>query len=263
LPIVERAAAPVAIVPLGKVARATLRMFEQILEEVFAAPSVVLPSVALAEDALAEARGQYDADVLLDELFARLPERCLRVIGVTEADLYIHGRTFVFGYAHLSDGMAICSVERLRESYYGRADDPARFSARLRRAAVHELGHTFGVPHCERRECVMHPVTFVETLDALPERYCGTCLAPVVEGLAIEPWSARGRRARGLAHFRRRDFRRAAHELSHAARCSPLDATLQHELCAAWAGAGELERARQALVRAIELWPESEACEML
>jgi archaemetzincin len=233
-----RAAAPVAIITFDEVERDEIRRLERILDETFGAPAVVLPAVPLPEGAFDPERRQFDADQLLDQLFARLPERCLRVVGVTAADLYIRGRTFVFGYAHLTDGMAIYSLARLREQFYGRAGDAARLDARVRRAAIHEFGHTFGVPHCTGPRCVMNTVTHVETLDALDVEYCETCHERVAEGLVTPPWSAHGRRARAFAFLRRRAYRQAVVELQHAVACSPLDPSLRQALDFALAAAG-------------------------
>jgi archaemetzincin len=233
-----RAAAPVAIIPFDEVGRDEISRLEHILDETFGAPAVVLPPVPLAGDAFDPERRQYDADKLLDELFARLPERCLRVVGLTAADLYIRGRTFVFGYAHLTDGMAIYSLARLREQFHGRTDDPALLDGRVRRAAIHEIGHTFAVPHCDDPGCVMHPVTHVETLDALEVGYCEDCHGRVAAGLTTPPWSARGRCDRAFAFLRRRAYRRAVVELQHAVACSPLDPSLRRALDFALAAAG-------------------------
>jgi archaemetzincin len=253
--LVERAAAPVAVVPLGDVAPAELQRIERILDEDFAASAVVLPRVPLPEESYCRERQQYDADVLLETLFLHQPERCLRVIGVADADLFVRGRTFVFGYAHLTDGMAIYSVTRLRESFYGRDEDLSQLAERVRRAAVHELGHTFGSPHCGDGGCVMHPVSHVDTLDALSTAYCASCRERVARGLDTPPWSARGRWDRGLAFLRRRDFMRAAEWLTHAAQCAPLDASIHHDLGVALLGLGERSRARAALRRALQLTP--------
>jgi archaemetzincin len=220
--------------PYGRVAPVELSLVESILDAYFGAVAVVLPPLPLPGGAFAGERGQHDADHLLDDLFARLPERCLRVVGITEVDLFINGRTFVFGYAHLSDGTALVSLARLRESFYRRRDDRDRLRARLERALVHEVGHTFGNPHCDDQRCVMHAVSHVETLDALAPDYCAACASRVAAGLAIAPWSAHGRWARGLAHLRRRSFARAVAVLEQAARSAPRDVRL----------AGDLARAR-------------------
>ena len=253
------AAAPFAIQPLGEVPFEELRALERILAEQFGAKAVVLAPVAVPREAYSPGRGQHDADVLLDELFGRLPERCLRVVGVTEADLFIAGRTFVFGYAHLSDGMAIYSLARLRESFYGRPPDPAILGRRIERAVVHEIGHTFGASHCEDPGCVMHAVTHVETLDALCPIYCARCLSRVEVGLGTAPWSARGRWERGLAWLRRRVYARAVEALEHAVSCAPLEPSYHHDLGVAKLASGDRDGARAAFLRAAELRPEPEA----
>lgn len=251
---VWQAAAPIAIQPIGMVDRPELALLETILQTVYGAPVIRLPQARLPAHARCEERRQWDADVLLDELFARLPERCLRVVGVTAEDLFITGRTFVFGYAHLTDGMAVYSLARLREGYYGRGDDPARLHGRVLRAVVHEMGHTFGAPHCRDHGCVMRPVTQVETLDALRVRYCATCRARVRDGLTVPPWSARGRWERAQAWLRRGEPRRAAALLEHAVRCAPLEPRYLHDLAVARLQAGDRDGAREAFRRAAQLF---------
>src|SRR6476469_7685697 len=103
------AAAPIAILPLGDVATDELRFLDELMGAAFGADKLVLDAMETPSHAYSVPRAQYDADVLLDDLFARFPERCLRVVGVTQADLYVTGRTFVFGYAHLADGVAVYS----------------------------------------------------------------------------------------------------------------------------------------------------------
>jgi archaemetzincin len=222
--------APIAVQPIGPIATAEIRRLLRLLDERWSASARVLEPTPLDERAWSCEREQFDADVLLEGLFDRLPERCLRILGVTEQDLFITGRTFVFGYAHLTDGMALYSVKRLREEFYGRPPALAVEDERVRRAVVHELGHTFGVPHCDHPRCCMHAVTQVDSLDALTPDYCQPCGARVDAGLNVAPWSARGRYERGLAHFRRRRFERARTELLHAVRAAPLETRYREAL---------------------------------
>lgn len=251
----RRAAAPIAVQPLGDVPRDQLRLLERVLFDAFGAATVVLRPAPLPQRAWSAARGQHDADLLLDELFARLPERCLRIVGVTDADVFIAGRTFVFGYAHLTDGMALYSVRRLHEPFYGRPERADLVPERVLRAVVHEVGHTFGAPHCDDAACVMRTVSHVETLDALAPRYCADCLARVRDGLGVAPWSARGRWERGLAWLRRRDYARAVQSLEHAVRSAPQEPTYHHDLGIARLAAGDHDGARGAFRRSLELAP--------
>jgi archaemetzincin len=247
------AAAPIALQPFGEVAAEELRFVDELMGAAYGADTLVLAAVEAPRHAYSIARAQYDADLLLEELFARLPDRCLRIIGVTQADLYVTGRTFVFGYAHLTDGLALYSSARFREEFYGRRRDLGRHRARICRALIHELGHTFGNPHCHEASCVMHAVTHIETLDALAPWYCDGCHARVRQSLAVAPWSARGRWERGMALLRRHDFTRAADWLEHAARCAPTEARFWNDLGVALLAAGDRERSRAAFRRAVEL----------
>jgi archaemetzincin len=253
------AAAPIALQPLGEVPPVELRFFDQLVGAAYGADTLILRPIETPRAAYSVARAQYDADLLLDLLFARLPERCLRIVGVTEADLYVPSRTFVFGYAHLTDGMGVYSLARFREQYYGRRRDLGRLRARVCRAVVHELGHTFGNPHCEDAECVMHPVSHVETLDALAPWYCVRCASRVRESLAVAPWSPRGRWERGRAFFRRGDYARAVVAFEAAVRASPLEPRYHNELGAALLAGGDREGARAAFGRATELAGAGEA----
>jgi archaemetzincin len=214
-----------------------------------------LEAVETPRHAYSVSRAQYDADLLLDALFARLPDRCLRVVGVTQADMYVTGRTFVFGYAHLSDGVAVYSSARFREEFYGRRRDLGRHRARVCRAVIHEVGHTFGTPHCADTRCVMHPVSHIETLDALAPWYCDACHGRIRGGLQVAPWSARGRWERGMALLRRREFTRAAVAFEHASRCAPREPRYLNDLGVALLSAGDREGARAAFCRATELAP--------
>src|SRR6185436_19085774 len=93
-----------------------------------------LPETPIPAAHFDRARGQYDADRLLELLFENLPDPALRIVGVLDADMYAAGRTFVFGYAHLRDGVAVYSVARLREEWYGRPVDEEKQRSRTYRA---------------------------------------------------------------------------------------------------------------------------------
>src|SRR5262245_44734358 len=82
------AAAPIALLPLGEVAEDELRFVDELMGAAFGADTLVLEAMETPSHAYSMARAQYDADRLLDDLFERFPERCLRLVGVTQADLY-------------------------------------------------------------------------------------------------------------------------------------------------------------------------------
>ena len=130
--------------------------------------------IGFAEDAV---RGQYYSSSVLASLAAPADGRAVLV--VTEADLYVPVLTFVFGEAQLGGPRAIVSLHRLRDEFYGLPRDEAKLDARLAKEALHELGHTFGLRHCDDWRCVMASSHAVERLDLKEALYCPQCVSRI------------------------------------------------------------------------------------
>jgi archaemetzincin len=120
-------------------------------------------------------RRQYYSTAILRSMTALVPDPEVRLLGVAELDLFVPVLTFVFGEAQLNGSCALVSVHRLREEFYGLPPDPAKLAERLRKEALHELGHTFGLRHCPHWQCAMASTHAVERLDLKEARYCAAC----------------------------------------------------------------------------------------
>jgi archaemetzincin len=127
---------------------------------------------AFAYDA---ARGQHHSTSILRFLAnsPSLPDA--KHLAVTASDLFVPVLTFVFGEAQLAGRGAVVSVCRLREEFYGLPPDPELLRERLLTEALHELGHTFGLRHCDDWRCAMASSHSVERID-LKGAYCESCL---------------------------------------------------------------------------------------
>lgn len=125
------------------------------------------------------ARSQYNSTLLLAQLLRDREDEAERVIGVTAVDLFIPVLTFVFGEAQLGGRAAVVSIHRLRSEAYGLPSDERLLAERLDKEAVHELGHTYGLVHCDVPDCVMRSSTYVEEIDFKSAEFCPTCLAEV------------------------------------------------------------------------------------
>lgn len=125
--------------------------------------------------ALDSARRQYHSTAILAGL-QRMAAQKTRLLGITSADLYVPVLTFVFGEAQIAGQCAVISSYRLREEFYGLPPNADLLHERLTKAALHELGHTFGLGHCSNWNCVMASTHAVERLDLKVAGFCQGCL---------------------------------------------------------------------------------------
>lgn len=126
-------------------------------------------------------RGQYNSRILLAQLLREPAGPAVRLLGVTNVDLFIPVLTYVFGEAQLDGVAAVVSAYRLDNRLYGLPPNPHLLFERLAKEAVHELGHTYGLRHCLDGRCVMAVSTYAEEIDWKSERFCDRCLALLAE----------------------------------------------------------------------------------
>ena len=107
-----------------------------------------------------------------------------RVLGITECDLYIPMLTFVFGQAQLNGRIALVSLARLRQEFYGGTPDLGLLRLRLRKEVGHELGHSMGLIHCSDRGCLMSLATSIQDVDRKTDSFCAACRIFVDQALA-------------------------------------------------------------------------------
>ena len=120
-------------------------------------------------------RCQYNSKLILKRLLEQSSHDTLRLVGVTPVDLYVPILKFVFGLAQIEGKCAIISLHRLYPQFYGQPSNPDLLSARVEKTALHELGHTFGLTHCQDRQCVMYSSTRIEDTDFKQSEFCPTC----------------------------------------------------------------------------------------
>jgi len=94
-------------------------------------------------------------------------------------DLYIPILTFVFGEAQIGGPCGVVSAHRLRQEFYGLSPNSGILRERLRKEAVHEIGHTLDLTHCDDYQCAMAPSHAVEWIDLKDSGLCSSCRARV------------------------------------------------------------------------------------
>ena len=133
---------------------------------------IELPDIEFAYD---PARRQYRSIAVLEMLAATRPADARKLVGVTERDLFIPVLTFVFGQAQLSGEVAVVSLARLRQEFYGLPGSREIFLERVAKEALHETGHTFGLVHCAEVSCAMSLATNVRQIDRKQAGFCRSC----------------------------------------------------------------------------------------
>jgi len=146
----------------------------------FAIPTEVLPQTVDPRFALHGERRQYHSSKILAELQQFVSSTTWRVLGVTGNDLYIPILTFVFGEAQMGGPASVVSYYRLRQEFYGLPADPDLLRQRLLKEAVHELGHTLDLTHCDDYRCAMSASHSVELIDLKENAFCQPCAERVL-----------------------------------------------------------------------------------
>jgi archaemetzincin len=168
------------LLPIGKVDQGLLRDLRPAIEETFCVPCKVVPVRLDPEFAFHGERQQYHSSEILHRMQSFLTPDSWRILGIGAVDLYIPILTFVFGEAQMGGPCAVLSTHRLRQEFYGLPADPQLFRQRVIKEAVHELGHTLNLTHCDDYRCVMASSHAVEWIDLKDSALCGMCRTAVM-----------------------------------------------------------------------------------
>lgn len=138
----------------------------------------------LPDGTLDNHRGQYHATRILEHLAASGRE-AFRVLGVTSVDIFTPILRYVFGEAMLPGRAALVSTYRLgvalpREKS---PSDRSVFVSRVVKESIHELGHTFGLTHCQNPACTMAASLDTAHIDAKSTRFCYYCGVVLADNL--------------------------------------------------------------------------------
>jgi len=149
------------------------------MANLFRMPTEVLAVRLDPEFAYHGERQQFHSSEILQAMQRYVEPDSWRVLGLTSVDLYIPILTFVFGEAQIGGPCGVVSIHRLRQEFYGLPPDLDLLRQRLAKEAVHEIGHTLDLTHCEDYQCAMAPSHAVEWIDLKESELCEACQARV------------------------------------------------------------------------------------
>jgi len=163
------------LVPVGEVPGDVLTTLSPKLEGALGMACGIAPALRHPFDAYNTSREQYLSTDILGQLGQLDLPGAFRFLGVVNLDLYVPELNFIFGQATMAGRDALVALPRLRQSFYGLAEDGDLFHLRLLKEAVHELGHTFGLGHCPKRTCVMCFSNSLRDTDIKGQSFCPGC----------------------------------------------------------------------------------------
>jgi archaemetzincin len=173
----------ITLVPVGSIDVAVLDWLGLAITDSIHLPCSIGKEVIDPSDTYHVMRQQYNSTQILSKLVGLNGGDNTKLLGVASVDLFIPILTFVFGEAQLGNRAAVISLHRLRQSFYGLPEDDALLYERCEKEAIHELGHTFRLIHCQKFDCVMHFSNSIEQIDLKNNTFCSECAAVFKEFL--------------------------------------------------------------------------------
>ena len=175
----------IAIQPFNDLDAALLLEVRKGIEELFGPIDiVVLKPCELPAMAFYPPRGRYRAEKLLQYLDSFRGKAYAKVLGLTSKDISTTKGEYedwgIFGLGNLNSTACVVSTFRLKSGQ----PSEALFIQRVCRVVNHELGHTFGLLHCDHAGCLMRDARgSIKTVDDGSGKFCARCARHIRQAL--------------------------------------------------------------------------------
>ena len=164
----------IVISPIGNFGPEITEPVKKEINKIFGFPALIIPILKDVDFALDSGRNQYHSTSILQQLEKSAPPFAMKVIAITKVDLFIPILTHVYGEAQLGGKACVVSTHRLKDQISA-APTAVIFKQRIIKEAVHELGHTFNLRHCNERVCIMHYCRTELDVDRKSDQLCRYC----------------------------------------------------------------------------------------
>jgi len=164
----------IVLVAVGEIDRDVMDWLKNDLAKVFNREVQIGEGMPEPDHAFNKKRKQYLSTAILNTILEQKEYApCEKILGIVDHDLYVPELNFVFGEA--SRKAAVISLTRLRQTFYHLPEDQNLFHQRALTEAVHELGHTYELGHCENPRCVMFFSNSLMDTDRKGSEFCQKC----------------------------------------------------------------------------------------
>lgn len=166
----------IALQPLDQVPASIPILLKKEIETFYFAEVEILPAIDFPDSTYYVPRQRYRADKTISFLWDFKPKRFDKILGITEKDISTtkgkHKDYGIMGLAYRPGKSGVISTFRSK-----RKVSKAVATDRMIKNALHELGHSFGLKHCDfSPTCLMNDAKgTVKTLDKEKKELCEKC----------------------------------------------------------------------------------------
>ena len=167
----------VGLQPYAKFPESNLLLLQTEIQSFYNCEVSLLPAIDFPQEAWYAPRSRYRADSLIAHLRQTKPDSLNYVIGLSTKDISSTKEPYedwgILGLGYCPGPSCVVSTFRLK----GSAKNQAHLEERLIKVTLHELGHNFGLPHCNKSDsCLMRDAGgTVKTVDQEAKVLCDFC----------------------------------------------------------------------------------------
>jgi archaemetzincin len=164
----------IIISPIENIEACNYQLLGQEIHRTFGFPTEIKSLLQDVNFAYDLTRDQYHSTVILEILANTSPSQAIKIVAITNVDLFIPILTHVYGEAQLAGKACIVSTFRLHEGL-SITNIEKEFENRIVKEVLHELGHTFNLRHCNDKTCIMHYCRSIKDVDRKSDQLCRYC----------------------------------------------------------------------------------------
>ena len=171
----------IKIIQVGEMQSDILKILIEDLNKRFKNKFVFYKKIPLPVESYNKYRNQYDSEIIFKHIANENNEK---IIIFTSNDIFDKDLNFVFGL--VKNNMALISTARLDPEFYNENKNFELLLNRTKKETIHELGHMFGLDHCNDPLCVMSSSDSISYIDEKKCEFCKNCsLKMSMEGIEI------------------------------------------------------------------------------